>query len=63
MGQQAARERQQDDTREGNCDAFTETLAPLVGLGEEERGKEDSEVHQDAVGLGHAQLDRTGPER
>ncbi len=55
-----AEDRHQDQR---DCDPFTETLAPLVGLGQEERGKEDPEVHQDAVGLGDAQLDRTGPER
>lgn len=63
MRQKAAREGEQDHARDRDPDPFTETLAPLVGLGYEERGKEDTEVHQDAVRLGNAQLDRTGPER
>ncbi|HXF31192.1 MAG TPA: hypothetical protein VN522_06695 [Solirubrobacterales bacterium] len=37
-------------------------MAPLVGLGNEERGKEDPEVHKDPIRLGDAQLHRTGPE-
>ena len=48
---------------QANCDAFSETLAPLVGLGDQECGKEDPEVDQNPVRLGHAQLDRTRPER
>ena len=48
---------------QGNCDAFSETLAPLVGLGDEECGKEEPEVDQNAVRLGDAQLDRPRPER
>ncbi|HEX4730929.1 MAG TPA: hypothetical protein VH299_06645 [Solirubrobacterales bacterium] len=63
MRQKAGREGEQDHARDPDSDPFTETLAPLVGLGKEERGKEDTEVHQDAVRLGNAQLDRTGPER
>ena len=48
--------------RDGNCEPFSETLAPLVGLGDEECGKEEAEVDQDAVRLDHAQLHRTRPE-
>ncbi len=48
--------------RQAHRDAFTETLTPLAGLGQEERGNENSEVHENAIRLGDAQLDRTGPE-
>ena len=63
MGKKSRAQREDRHRGQSNCDAFTETLAPLRGLGEEERGKEDPEVHEHAVGLGDAQLDRTGPER
>ena len=53
---------EQRDQGERNCDPFSETLAPLVGLGDEECGKEETEVDQNAVGLDHAQLDRPRPE-
>ena len=63
MGQETAGQSEKGDQRESNCDAFSETLAPLVGLGDEECGKEEPEVDQNAVGLDHAQLNRPGPER
>ena len=57
MGQQSAAEAEQRNDRDGNCDAFSETLAPFVGLGDQERGKEEAEVDQNSVRLDHAQLD------
>ena len=50
------------DQRQRNCDAFSETLAPFVGLGDKESGKEEAEVDQNAVRLDHAQLNRPRPE-
>ena len=62
MGEQAARQTEQGDKRHRNRQAFSETLAPFVGLGDQEGGKEEAEVDQDAVRLDHAQLDRPRPE-
>ena len=50
------------DQRDGDCDAFSETLAPFVGLGDEESGKEEAEIDENPVRLDHAQLDRPRPE-
>ncbi|HEX2707728.1 MAG TPA: hypothetical protein VHM66_06940 [Solirubrobacterales bacterium] len=63
MGEEAAGKSEKSDRNEGNCQTFSESLAPLVGLGDKECGKEEPEVNQDAVGLDHAQLNRPGPER
>ena len=62
MGQEAAAEGEKSDKRDGNREAFSETLAPFVGLGDEESGKEEAEVDEDAVRLDHAQLHRSRPE-
>ncbi len=61
MRQEPAAQAQQGDESHGNCQAFSETLAPFVGLGDEERGKEEPEVDQNAVRLDHAELDRPRP--
>ncbi|HEX6781975.1 MAG TPA: hypothetical protein VF125_08085 [Solirubrobacterales bacterium] len=63
MRDQAGRERNQRDYDQRNSDAFSETLAPLLGLGDQECGKEEREVDQDPVCFGDAELNRTGPER
>ena len=61
--QQAAAKSGQGDQRQSDRDAFSETLAPLVGLGDKECGKEEAEVDQDPIRLGDAQLNRSRPER
>ncbi|HEU4463322.1 MAG TPA: hypothetical protein VFR75_12100 [Solirubrobacterales bacterium] len=38
-------------------------MAPLLGLGDEECGKEKAEIDQNSVCFGDAQLNRPGPER
>ncbi|HYQ77584.1 MAG TPA: hypothetical protein VEP91_00555 [Solirubrobacterales bacterium] len=63
MGEEAAGETHQGDRNQGKNNSFSETLAPLVGLGDEECGKEDAEVDENAVALGDAQLNRPRPKR
>ncbi|HET9593318.1 MAG TPA: hypothetical protein VFP17_10415 [Solirubrobacterales bacterium] len=63
MGQQAAGQGKDGGPNQRNSDAFSETLAPLVGLGDQERGEKEAEVDENSVGFDHAELYRPRPER
>ena len=52
---------QHRDPKQRNAEPFTETLAALVGLRDQESGDEEPEVDQDPVRFDDTQLDRARP--
>ncbi|MBA3866901.1 MAG: hypothetical protein H0X42_11260 [Solirubrobacterales bacterium] len=58
MRQETTGKSEKSNRNKANCQTFSETLAPLVGLDDKERGKEETQVDQNAVCLDNAQLNR-----